>query len=131
MRLLLYTPKRRQGTRRLLKALHRLVVMHDLEHFDSLSALTRHLRQPMGMEAVAILWPADADELAALGRLRHLLRNMRIILVLPDAAPRTISDAHMLRPRFISFADGDWTDVAAVAGKILKSLSCNALQAVH
>jgi len=121
MRLLLYASLRRTAGRRLMETLHSVVPGQVLNHFDSLPALTNHLRRPMGMEVLAILWPADADELAALIRLSHLLRNMRIILVLPDADPRTISDAHTLRPRFISFDDGDLADVAAVAAKILET----------
>lgn len=131
MRFLLYASEHRAAGRRLLKSLHSLAAVHDLDHFDSLPALAHHLRQPMGKEVVAILWPADADELSVLTRLRHLLRDMRIILVLPDADPRTISEAHSLRPRFISFGDGDLSDVAAVAGRILETQACSELQTVQ
>jgi hypothetical protein len=39
---------------------------------------------------------------------------MRIILVLPDRDDETVAMGHRLRPRMVSYNDGDYLDVAAV-----------------
>ena len=86
----------------------------------SLNALDKYLRQPIGVSPIGILIPSDDGELAALIGMRHLLRDMRLILILPGN--RTLdmasSSPHMLHPRFISYADGDLSDVTAVLSKM-------------
>jgi hypothetical protein len=79
--------------------------------------LSRHL----GFQLIAILFPSNPEELNNLLEVRHLMHNTRIILVLPDEQVRTISDGHLLRPRFITTAGGNLNDVAAVAQKMAAS----------
>ncbi len=101
--------------------------------FTSLQALDAYLRHPLGVSPICVLIPSDGGELAALIGIRHLLRDMRIILVLPPNQDPQISpaSAHMLRPRFISYADGDMSDVTAVLYKMLGNHSANPIQAVQ
>jgi hypothetical protein len=54
------------------------------------------------------------SDLIRLNIMEHLLRDMRIILILPNDRPRTVSEEDALRPRFIRFADSDMSDVGAV-----------------
>ena len=49
--------------------------------------------------------------------LSELLHDRRIILVLPDSEPETVSLGHILRPRFITYGDSDYMDVSAIMGK--------------
>lgn len=49
--------------------------------------------------------------------LREFLHDRRIILVLPDSEPETVSLGHILRPRFITYGDSDYMDVSAILGK--------------
>jgi hypothetical protein len=86
----------------------------------SLMALDKQLRKPNGVSPIGIFSPADESELAALIGMRHLLRDMRLILILPDnpGLDITSTSAHMLRPRFISYADSDLSDVTAVLSKM-------------
>lgn len=89
----------------------------------SLVALDRHLRKPLGKSPVGILIPSDEDELAALIGMRHLLRDMRLILILPDGQKPNIAHAraHMLRPRFITYADKRLEEVIAVLWKMRRA----------
>ena len=82
----------------------------------SLKALERYLRKPTGASPIGILIPSDDGDLAALIGMRHLLSDMRLILILPRHYTLEIPQisAHMLRPRFVSYADGDPSDVTAV-----------------
>jgi hypothetical protein len=86
----------------------------------SLSALDKQLRKPQGLSPIGIMIPSDDDELAALIGMRHLLRDIRLILILPNCHQPTVAHtrAHMLRPRFITYADKNLEEVAAVLWKM-------------
>jgi hypothetical protein len=86
--------------------------------FGALDDLTQRLRQPMDPDLIAVLFPKDNIELRALVSIRHLLRDLRVVLILPDSHESTVSRGHVLRPRFVSYADGDLSDVAAVVNKM-------------
>jgi len=45
---------------------------------------------------------------------------MRIILILPDEDNETITMGHTLFPRFSTYADSDFKDVAAVLKKMIR-----------
>ena len=94
-----------------------------LDICPSLAALEARLRKPIGRIRIGILLPANRRELAALNRLRHLLRDMRLILILPNTQPQTVSEGHALRPRFIGYIDDDPQDVAAVVHKMTAARS--------
>ena len=51
--------------------------------------------------------------------LRKLLSDLRLILILPDRDRDTVMSAHALRPRFLTYADGNLDDIAAVLRKML------------
>ena len=74
---------------------------------------------------MAVLLAASKGQLSELLSLRELLNDVRIILILPDRGRETISQGHLLRPRFLSYADGDLTDVIAVLSKMLERLNRN------
>ncbi len=86
----------------------------------SLEALDKYLRQPIGVPTIGILIPSDDGELAALIGMRHLLRDMRLILILPQnhTLDTTNTSAHKLRPRFIGYPDGKLSDVTGVLCKM-------------
>lgn len=105
----------------------------ELAFCPSLAALDKQLRKPLGQSAIGILIPSDTDELAALIRMRHLLRGMRLILILPAGHQPDIvhARAHMLRPRFITDADKNLQEITAVLEKMMTAACDVAVQAVH
>ena len=120
MQLLIYASPLNMIGRNLQKKIKSMNVDDHSTYCASLKALDKYLRQPIGASPIAILIPSDYGELAALIGMRHLLRDMRLILILPGSRTPDITDtsAHMLRPRFISHADGDLSDVIAVLCKM-------------
>lgn len=121
MRLIYFAPPFNAAARSLYEQLGMLAGVQTNDYIGSINALIKHLRSPMGMSTIGILWPTSQEELRKLSIMRYLLRDLRVILILPDRQSRTISDAHLLRPRFVSFADGDLTEVVAVAEKIINT----------
>lgn len=123
MKLLVYASPFNRAVPTLLKSLSTLTADIHSEHIASLESLAACLRKPMGVPSVGILMPPDRSELSALVNHRHLLRDMRIILVLPDAEAATMKTAHLLRPRYVSYGDGDLSDVVAVTSRMARTMS--------
>jgi hypothetical protein len=121
MRLLYFAPPFNTAARTLYDQLGALEGTHDNQYIASINMLIDHLRTPMGLATICILWPATYEELQKLSEMRYLLRDLRVILILPDRQSRTLSDAHLLRPRFVSYADGELNEVTEVAKKIIDS----------
>ena len=118
MHLLIYASAVTPVGRSLLKKIPSAVKNAPVDFFDSLDCLTQYLRTPITAERLAVLLPKTNKELASLIQMRHLLRDMRIVLILPNRDDKTISDSHILRPRYVSYSDGDMSDVAAVVQKM-------------
>jgi hypothetical protein len=99
--------------------------------FKTLEDLLIHLKSPATTEDIVVLAPADAGELA--GFLAHKrLQDRRLVLVLPDAEEATLSQAHLLGPRYLCFADSIGglsdsigVDLAAVLNKMAANPSAN------
>ena len=67
-------------------------------------------------------------ELEKILTLQDLLSDIRIILILPDRTPNTISKAHKLAPRFLTYLDSDFGEIKAVLHKMLKSLRSSQIE---
>jgi hypothetical protein len=85
-----------------------------IEKCRDLKELGKKLHEPYNYKDVVLLSPAGKEELSSLLALQDLLSDMRVILVLPDRDDETVAMGHRLRPRMVSYNDGDYLDVAAV-----------------
>jgi hypothetical protein len=86
---------------------------------QTLEELTRCLLQPAQGLSAAVLLAHDRGQLNELLTLRNLLRDIRVILILPDRENSTVAQGHTLRPRLLTYADADFTPVVgAVLQKI-------------
>ena len=86
---------------------------------QTLEELTRCLLQPAQDLSAAVLLAHNREQLNALLTLRNLLRDIRVILILPDREASTVAQGHTLRPRLLTYADADFTPVVgAVLQKI-------------
>ncbi len=131
MRLLIYVSPVNTVGRCLLQKINALNEGEQSDHIPSIDALGSYLSRPSGTDVIAIVAPSDETELAQLIAIRHLLRDRRVVLVLPDANARTVTHGHLLRPRYVSYADGDLSDVTAVLSKMMGNNASNSMQAVH
>ena len=86
---------------------------------DSLSARIRQSRHDI---AIAVLLAPTTKDLLRLHAIRDLLKDLRIVLILPDSKKTTVSTGHELRPRFLTSVRGDFTDVTAVLEKMLQNI---------
>jgi hypothetical protein len=92
----------------------------EVELYRNASDLMERLRHPLHDPAIAVLVAESRQCLEELLVLRHLFRNARIILILPDRESSTISKGHGLHARFLSYIDSDPAEVALVLGKMVE-----------
>lgn len=122
MNLLVYAAKSGGVAQHLQQVIEEIVPKKNLEIYRNFNSLSYRLQQPMNGLEIAILL-ADSDQnLTDFLALQDLLSDIRIILVLPDREPSTFAKAHILGPRFMTYADSDFEDVKAVLGKMLSDL---------
>lgn len=106
---------------RLQAVLKKVVPQHLLEvftKFEDFSARIRHI--PRDIE-VAVLSVRNDQNLTALLSLADYLDSIRIILLLPEFESDMIRKGHLLRPRYLAFLNGDYSDVGAVMSKMIKN----------
>lgn len=95
---------------------------HKIETCHSLDTLTKLLCHPSFERAVVVLLARNHANLSEILTIRALLDDNRVILILPDRSEATISQGHKLHPRYLSYAGGDFKDVAAVLRKMINHL---------
>jgi len=84
-------------------------------------SLSQKLRHPRYGRTIAVLladtW-ADLEDILAI---RALLDGIRIILILPDSNEQTVKQGFTLLPRFLTYADSDFSMAEAVLKKMLSN----------
>jgi hypothetical protein len=105
-----------------LEVVESVVSREDIEvcgDLQCLSAKLRKTRDPLDEKAlVIILVPANRDDLREILSIQPLLQNARTIVVAPNQETETVAMAHMLRPRFLTYAGEDPCMLTAVLHKI-------------
>jgi hypothetical protein len=107
MSVMMYSAKAEGRTKELELFLKELVSPGRLDVFRSVEGLAERLREPWQEKPIVLIWVHDQDELLDLVSMREELRDIRLILVVPDAGKDTLSLAHRLWPSYLSFADDD------------------------
>ena len=120
-----YSTRRGKPGERLLKIIQTVVPGKETKICRDIDALSKVLQQPRITEAIAILHAAGRSELPDIFSLRELLWNIKLILVLPNSSTDTVAKGHGLGPRFISYHDGNFQDVAAVLKRMIGNLETN------
>lgn len=118
MRILLY--RREGGTQgpELMKLIGTAVQDGKGEVHQNIQSLVKSLREPVEEKNIAVLLPADRKDLQDLLSIRHLFRDVPLILLVSDHSKETMAMAHQLRPRFVSGVQGDHGTVIEVLKKI-------------
>ena len=119
MNLLLYRTAAEGTGERLQSVIETLAPKVKAEIACTLDRLSCRLRQPKDDFTIAVLLAASRNDLADILSIHDLLCDIRIILILPDREDDTVAWGHALQPRFLSYIDRDFTDVAAVLAKMV------------
>ena len=108
MRILLYGKEARTQGSELVKLIGTAVQDGKGEVHQNIQSLVKSLREPVEEKNIAVLLPADRNDLHDLLSIRHLFRDIPLILLVSDHSKETMAMAHQLRPRFISSLQGDY-----------------------
>jgi hypothetical protein len=119
MSLILYAKDQDATGMGLQRVIESLVAEGQVTIYTDMEGLMRRLRKPRGDLQIAVLLASTGQDLDGLLSIGHVLWDLRIILVLPDREAETISKGHSLRPRFLTFSDGNIEDIGAVLRKML------------
>ena len=121
MNLLFYTTEIRGNGKHLQSVIEELVPEDKTEIYRTIDSLSHRLRRPICDLAVAVLLAASNEDLLDLLSISDLLDDLRVILLLPNREKDTIAKGHTMRPRFLTYADSNFSDVAAVLSKMLQN----------
>jgi hypothetical protein len=107
------------STWRLQQAMKETVPELGLEMVSTIEMLSERLKYPGKSEQVTILLAGTEDDLEAALGINGILRETRLILIVPNSSREVVAKGHLLGPRYLSYADGDFRDVAAVLAKMV------------
>jgi hypothetical protein len=120
MAILVLADEKTEAGKRVQETVASTVAGYPLVNCRSVFELAIQLRKPGGLGFMAVILAGSPSELDELVNIRHLLDNVRTILILPDGRPESVSKGHMLCPRFLSYADTDLSSVGAVLAHMLE-----------
>jgi hypothetical protein len=87
----------------------------------SLTALEMRMRRPHHHIEIVLIYVSDPAEMVKLTKMRSLLMDSRLILVLPTHDVDMVAWAHKLGPRFIAYADIGLEQAGSVLEKMLSA----------
>jgi hypothetical protein len=91
----------------------------EIEIYHTFESFSNRLRQPMWNLSVLVLVVGTREDLQELFLIRDLFNSIPVILVIPDRENDTIFTGHKLYPRFLSYIDSNYLDVAMVLNKLI------------
>ncbi len=119
-KILLYGPSRHRGSGKFQSMLRSLVGEERMEIFDRIEAFSQRLKKPRGNVNIAVLMAPTKGALRDIISLGELLLDLRIILIVPDMKPETVSTAHQIAPRFVTDCGSDLQTTKKVLQKMLR-----------
>jgi hypothetical protein len=96
-----------------------------VEVCDDVRIFARKLTNAISIEVISVMGISDESELIEAAALLEMIDDTTLILVLPSEEEKTTSIAHRLRPRFLTFPVGDFSDVSAVLSRLLERAAVN------
>ena len=130
MNVLLYAKGKGEITETLGRIIDSCVRKKSLEKYSTISGLSQRLRRPTNNLGIAVIAVTTKRQLQDIVAIRHLLSDIRIILIVPDRAPDTVSAAHTLSPRFLTYMDSDFICIKAVLAKMLQSSNTSNIELI-
>ncbi|MCK5783659.1 MAG: hypothetical protein KAH06_04380 [Desulfobacterales bacterium] len=121
--ILLYLPPAQADGIKLRTMVASVVVRENIVTGYNTDNLFRILSQPMHGIAAAIILVSTYQELLELQKFKDMILRIPTILILPDQNRDTITKGFVLRPRFLTYADSDFSEVRDVFRKIISKVN--------
>ncbi len=120
------------GTAR--KVLHRLRKQYEgsnCVYLPALDDVATYLREPSHLDELLVLMPKDRRELDDLVAIGDLMRDTKLVLVLPEDDPGINERSHLMRPRFVTYTDCDPSHLVLVVDRLLEADTTWPMKAVQ
>jgi hypothetical protein len=104
---------------RVVETLEHQLAPYKVARCVSLSTVEKRLRKPGHGMQVALMIVRNGDEMDQVNAIYNLVRDVKLILVLPTHDKVMVAQAHKLGPRFIAYADNGYDQVGAVLEKMM------------
>jgi hypothetical protein len=114
MKIIYCCPGKDAGCEKVRRIIDILVVADAFEVFLALPDFEKFLRHNLTSGDLVILHASTSAHLESFVSIRDLLIGNKVILILPDRKRETVILGHTLRPRFITYNDSDYLEMASV-----------------
>jgi hypothetical protein len=128
MNLLFYASVDNRDARKIFEIMQLLEKEVSLEFYRNISLFMKRLRQPAKDLAAVVIFAANMEDLDDIRSVRHFLEDIPVILVLPENGEEYIRKGHLLRPRFLTFAENGQREIGAVLNNMLQKASVSTIQ---
>lgn len=116
---LFYAPPDDIKCEKILDAVKRLDLKEQIEVYRTAESLIERLRNPTFNIPVCLFCTPTQEAFLEICSIHQWFDGLRVILLLPDRERETVSRAHRLMPRFVSYLDDGPASVIAVLTKML------------
>ncbi len=121
MKLLFYAKERKDAGKHVWNLYQELSFDYDGEFFQSIDTLSQRFTQSLGDSVITLLLASSQEDFTDILSIKNLLKRTRIIIILPDRDKDTVRKGHTLFPRFLTYADSNFSWVTAVLKKMLSN----------
>ena len=90
------------------------------ELYHTIRTLSQRLARPIDGLAIMVLIAGDREDLLNILDLHKLFGPIKIIIILPDREDESVKIGYKLQPRFLTYVNGDISEVHAVLRKMLE-----------
>lgn len=94
-------------------------VENKTELYHTIRTLTQRLTRPIDELAIMVLIAGDRKDLLNILAIHKLFGLIRIIIILPDREDESVKIGYKLQPRFLTYVNGDISEVHAILQKLL------------
>ena len=114
-------PESGMAGKRLQKSIREQFVNIEQEYHDSVEDLQKRLCRPAYSKEteIVIVFIDNSERLERLIELMGCLDGRRLVLVLQEMNRKILSRSHMLRPRYVSYGENQFSDLLSVLEKMI------------
>jgi hypothetical protein len=95
-------------------------VENKTEIYHTIRTLSQRLTRPVDGLSIMVLIAGDRKDLLNILAIQKLFGLIRIIIILPDREDESVKIGFKLQPRFLTYVNGDVSEVHAVLRKLLQ-----------
>jgi hypothetical protein len=114
MNFLLYATLSKEISQSVREMLSPMLPGATVELYQTLSELWLRLQNRKDGALTLLFLPGSREDITDLIAIRHLLRDIPVLLVLPDLEDETVALAHRLGPRHLTYVNNNFSGLVTV-----------------